>query len=415
MSYSNNVIRKPINIQSDLGVVLGTGSGDLGYNIVNGNINKWSFRKPIRLNKVADITENEIASVRCGLISVYLTKMLRMTIGGSNAYSYTKDQCMAEIAEWGYNRPRGRSYNEWFRALDFDGYKSNAVAPDSGWTQLDIDQAKLTALSGLSVDVTQSGSYAGRNFKLQPKSGGTNYNSGLYSLFSMRIGSSSAEKIGDTTNMDIPIKYITELSGNWRLAVAVWIPNYGSTGKWGLFIGRETITQWTAEGGGSGTMANVFPDFGTNPLAAYYMNSLVNGGYEEFTAVPLLVKDCTYNYATVNGQNLFYPYFDGTTEECLCMPSGTASFTICCGEPPMPIYFSVSYTSNSGIIKAFITNTDTEAAHTFKYNVILNGTITSTGTVNNLAAGATKQVAGAQASGNILSVVVIEQDGTPIS
>jgi len=48
MSHSDGKIKAPINPLSDLGSVLGTGSGDVGVNCTAASINKWAIYKPVQ-------------------------------------------------------------------------------------------------------------------------------------------------------------------------------------------------------------------------------------------------------------------------------------------------------------------------------------------------------------------------------
>lgn len=141
MSNANGYIKAPVNIAADLGYVLGTGSGDLGYNIANGNINKWAVFKPVRDNAVGWVSpRNTLAKLGfgsalpraasiAGLISLYDS---------------------AGVNGWEYLRPRGLSQNEIYREADFCkiigsgeqdtvnwGYNHNAPNPfGSGFSAL---------------------------------------------------------------------------------------------------------------------------------------------------------------------------------------------------------------------------------------------------------------------------------------
>lgn len=108
MSNSNGKIKAPVNIQSDLGVVLGTGSGDIGVNIANGNINKWAIYKPVRDSHRGWVSpRNTLASL--GFASIpYATTiqgLINLYDGGDNG--------------WAYQRPRGASQGEYYRMADF--------------------------------------------------------------------------------------------------------------------------------------------------------------------------------------------------------------------------------------------------------------------------------------------------------
>lgn len=152
MSNSNGHITLPINIKADLGYVLGTGSGDLGYNIVNGNINKWARYKPVRMTGVdyssqmnsgrtdwrSDATWWKGIDGHCGLSYGEYTALGSPFTGGTFFY-YLKNGATG----WGYNRPRGLANNEWFRAFDFFHYDANAPFPagELGGTDIWLDNS----------------------------------------------------------------------------------------------------------------------------------------------------------------------------------------------------------------------------------------------------------------------------------
>lgn len=403
----------------DINAVTGAVGGNIGSIIRDGAdrdlINKWAMNKPVRLNLLKLITKADRATVHCGLVPVSVPKILAKSIfynGGSS--SYTKQDGLDQISEWNYLSPRGMSYGEWFRIRDFEGYDKRSIAPDSGWESREYEDADLERMVDSSVSVTQTGDYAGRNFLLSSYDG-SDYGI-FYSGFNMRFGDASSESIGTITYMDIPIKYITELSGNWRLCIAVWVPAHGNyTEGWALFVGNSTIAQFFIDHPGSASnMRDLLPNLTSNPVGANYIKTYVDseGGYAKLDAVPLLVKDVTFTYdGQTVGTNLVIRA-DSVTEG-YCMPSGNGVIEFHFGEPPMPIYYRISYKVESGIVKGYLSNTDTTASHTFAYTVYVNGTATTTGTAT-MSAGETERQVAATPTGNNLTIVVTSQDGTPV-
>lgn len=396
---------------ADVKAALNAGSLDLGSLCQNINVNKWSRIKPVRSSVKSRLTDEQMMAIKCGLTPVKVAKLLSSTIGITAFGGYTENQCLAEVSAWNYHQPRGKAYNEWYRLADFNGYNHKAVAPDSGWSQKTIDTESIVKLGAVTVDVTASGDYAGSNFKMAPQYNGSTCNDGLYSSFAIRFGSESGESIGDVTGMDIPIKFVTSLDGHWRLALAVWIPNFGSVGGWGIFASRMTVSQYFSEGGGSGTeLRNLFPDLATNPYVATLMASYLssNNGYVTFNAVPLLIKNV--GYLTINGKFCLVPT-DGITE-AYCMPSGMTAIPLVCGTPPAPVWYEISYTTTGNAIAGYITNIDS-VPHTFAYTYIIwyQGEIYSQSSASvTLAAGEKRQVAGAPAgAGYGLQIKVISQ------
>lgn len=384
---------------------------DIGLLCTSPKANKWSFRKSVRHSTRQRITDEQIVSVRCGLSPVEVSKLLVMGIGHDSFGSYTEDECRAEIAEWGYNQPRGAAFSEWFRMLDFDGYTHKAVAPDAGWTQKTLDSDTIAKMKGVYVEMSTTGAYAGYNFKMNPQYNGADYNGGLYTSFAMRFGPASGESVGDITDMDIPISYVASLDGSYRIALAVWIPNFGSAGGWGFFASRMTIGQYFEEGLGSGTsLQNLYPDLATNPYAASLMQSYIsaNDGFVTFDAVPLLVKNLGNTY--INSYFALRPV-SGVTE-AYCMPSGVGAVPLVCGTPPAPIWYEISYSTIGNSIAGYITNVDT-VEHTFgyTYNIRYQGEVqsSSSGSVT-LGPGEKRRVAGAPTgSGYGLEIIVTSQ------
>ncbi len=435
MSHNNGIISAPVDVEGDIATVLVRSTGDVGllcgdmkYNtlgqLVDANaINRWAFWKPVRYNKLAPLTRAERASVKDGMHPIALTKLLQMSIGYAGGTTYTLDQCMQEVSEWTYNKPRGKTtYNEWYRVLDFayyndqtgslygNGYNHNAVAPDTGWASKDLDDTDLTAM----IATTQTVSGSGGDFSIVPSN--TNY---LYQNFSMLFGSGSGEQWGTCTNMEIPISYITALEDKWRLAIAVWVPNPVSGNyAWHYFIGRHIIKDYTD---GVVNMGQIMPDFASNQVAAYYMKSYIDtNGYTEFQAVPVLVYDIRFEYQTINDVQRFQPKVVNDATLVYCMPSGASTMTVNCGTPTIPHYWSKRKTRGyvGGIYTetVYLKNTDENNPHTYTYVIYHNGVVYSTVTNRQIAAN-TEVVAATwqlSSSADSCDINVTAQDGQPV-
>lgn len=115
MARSNGKISKPVQYE-DIQLALGTSANDIGQLCQSEFINRWSFKKPVRKNKWFEMTEDDFFSVDDGFVIP--------------SYNSARD-CAADVfngnADWEYQRPRGLSYNEQFRTLDFNGYDHNAA------------------------------------------------------------------------------------------------------------------------------------------------------------------------------------------------------------------------------------------------------------------------------------------------
>lgn len=93
------------------------GNRNLGMVIVNGRINIWSAKKPIRSTEPNGLNYEDMKFANFGLeIPIYDSIDAVMTAYGT------------ENAGWTYARPR-QSNGEWFRMNDFDGYWHFAPCP----------------------------------------------------------------------------------------------------------------------------------------------------------------------------------------------------------------------------------------------------------------------------------------------
>ena len=113
MSHNGTRITAPVQILGDLQPVLGTGYTGLGQIITNASINPFAYCKPFRSSVAAFANATARNAARGGQDGT--GDGLTIPIGVS--------------ATWEYQRPRGIGNNEWFRALDFDGYEHAATAP----------------------------------------------------------------------------------------------------------------------------------------------------------------------------------------------------------------------------------------------------------------------------------------------
>lgn len=115
MSHTSTTITKPVNT-IDISSVLGVASRQVGYLCSNkhGKITIWAKYKPVRFNKRNEIEDATKASVRYG-ISVSTVNTDAGHIGTN--------------AVWEYLPPRGNSYYEPCRMLDFNGYEHDATQP----------------------------------------------------------------------------------------------------------------------------------------------------------------------------------------------------------------------------------------------------------------------------------------------
>lgn len=111
----------PVSLSDIAYTVGGSAPYKLGSMITNGTINPATRYKPVAYNSVKALTEAQRRERNYGL-SMSLLNSLTATYQAGKAIS-------AGAFAWNYERPRGASYNEWFRARDFDGYVPGEAFP----------------------------------------------------------------------------------------------------------------------------------------------------------------------------------------------------------------------------------------------------------------------------------------------
>ena len=124
MSHNNGIISKPIEVINDVAFVLGESTGHIGELCTSEKINEWSENKPYRHSDInTNLSNRQSAMYGWDILvkqpgestSAFLSKI-------DTYYKNGGEKC------WDYLRPRGLSYGEYCRLLDFDGYDHNAVA-----------------------------------------------------------------------------------------------------------------------------------------------------------------------------------------------------------------------------------------------------------------------------------------------
>lgn len=157
MPVSNGRFSKPIRLKEDLANFFGL-SANLGYIIVNGNINKWAKYKPVKIDRpfinLKTETINVTSPITGLLISVpaYYGEVSQETrnvstsegdvpvnivkLGGfeiPELVGRTIANALSVINSYSTNgcnwNGESRSNYPWYRSLDFDGYYHNAVSP----------------------------------------------------------------------------------------------------------------------------------------------------------------------------------------------------------------------------------------------------------------------------------------------
>lgn len=124
MGIVGNKLEKPISI-SNLRTLLVNSSWSQGDLCTSSTIAKWAKYKPVRHSSTAELTEAQRKSVNCGMVAPNI-------VGTAAVALNSPDDAIA--LSWVYNKPRG--YNgggagahEWYRMLDFNGYRHDAIYP----------------------------------------------------------------------------------------------------------------------------------------------------------------------------------------------------------------------------------------------------------------------------------------------
>lgn len=112
MSVSNGLITAPLSIE-DVRRTLGAASTDLGTLCTHVNVKKWCKNKPVRYTTPQQLTDAQKKSVSYGMV----------------APSERNTAAATKTDTWGYNKPRGSAYSEYYRLTDFDHYFHNCVPP----------------------------------------------------------------------------------------------------------------------------------------------------------------------------------------------------------------------------------------------------------------------------------------------
>lgn len=170
MSYANNTISTPISLY-EIGTVLGTNSGRLGYNIANGAIKTWAKFKPYRSTSLTTLGESARGDspYYFGMGWPYIQSGTPATQTNTGQYLYSiyendsASSARNAMNGWQYLRPRGRNSvggDEWYRALDFAGYYHAATEPiviSAGSIAASTNTATVATISAIRKETFNAG------------------------------------------------------------------------------------------------------------------------------------------------------------------------------------------------------------------------------------------------------------------
>lgn len=162
MTLVNGVLVQAPVKQSDIQGALGVSSSVNKWSqlCTHGNINKWAKYKPVSYNTPANLTVAQRKSVNYGITNIpvwtgngAVNKMGNFWFG-VNTGSANAPACGIQTDYWGYQRPTG-GVNSPYRALDFNGYKHDVVAPIGGCT---LSTIYISATGSLTIPFSGNGS-----------------------------------------------------------------------------------------------------------------------------------------------------------------------------------------------------------------------------------------------------------------
>ena len=121
MSHNNGMIVAPINVASDIGEILGTGSGDVGTNCTCSNINIFSKYKP---NNLTGWNPEAVGAQQYAINM----KNNRFALYGRSVTDLSTLPAAASQG-WVYTSPNTVSGQKYYRVMDFKNYYHNAPCP----------------------------------------------------------------------------------------------------------------------------------------------------------------------------------------------------------------------------------------------------------------------------------------------
>lgn len=126
---TNKLMYSPLTTW-DVAAALGVSTGDLGYAIANGTINKWAKYKPVRaaINSPGFLLDTARKAVSYGLTIPHATT-------AAGLVALYDSSLTNPVNGWVYNVPRGKGYGgsspEWFRMYDFLKVTSGGAKDDT--------------------------------------------------------------------------------------------------------------------------------------------------------------------------------------------------------------------------------------------------------------------------------------------
>ena len=133
MSNLDGIITRPVNIESDLGYVLSTGSGDVGTNCEATSVNPWALYKPVAVPGFGPIARDALLHLGLGNASRVEGPPYAESISEFLAFYAESNTLFGKPANgWRWLYPRGlATYNEPYRVYDFLRYNAGSGVSNS--------------------------------------------------------------------------------------------------------------------------------------------------------------------------------------------------------------------------------------------------------------------------------------------
>lgn len=255
MAHGAGHITAPVNTD-DVALTIGADSSDVGTLCSSARINKFAKWKPVRYNKVNELTEAERRSVSFGIAFGYIASATSEAVN----LLANLQTAVPTPPSWGYAAPRPGT--DWCRLTDFlnsnndasPGYNHYAKAPMSGFMDITLFKSEFALAS-----------------KVYP--------------FNFKYGPASYQGVNDTSGIEIPINELnsTITNGTWRLALLIYFPQSGKY-KVAVSAANAAISESARPGDVMVRPAN------SGEVASLY-NAAWNAGVRELDAIPVLAKD----------------------------------------------------------------------------------------------------------------------------
>lgn len=225
---NNGIVTAPISVKDPytcMGVGATANGYDLGYICSNshGKINKWAKNKPVRHEKIIELTEDE--------------KLLRNAgIDISSTLTYTANDLISKATAnlgWNYLSPRGGSYNEPYRLTDFIGYNHNAGHMFTYYVPESIPTTGTTLATTLNFQINPNAELKLTDFIEFSDNANLYYYGIAYYMSTDKVYLARGPKVSEVINGNIDIDITFRNLGQWKCIFCVTMDE-------GMFVGGNS-------------------------------------------------------------------------------------------------------------------------------------------------------------------------------